>query len=238
MSFTKGVFACLALALVCRVADVNASSIVLDPVGDTLAMGFPDITSIETTLTNDTITFLVMFADMILPFPPSVTLDMVTPNMIEPRIDLDIDQNPLTGFTPITNRLTESRGYPPISLGAEFTVGIGGSVAPLDARVVDSEFNHLAFVVPNAVTYAPKSVSITLPLVLLHDDGLINYSVFVFGGLAGPADRAPNGTTPFTTAAGSDPAPVPESTTVVLLGTGLAALAVRRVVRKPQSAAD
>src|SRR5262245_11394392 len=102
----KRAIACLALVLVCSVAE--ASSIVFDPVGDSIAStpGFPDITSIETTLTESVITFVITFADTIAPYPP---MPPFTPNMVAPRIDLDTDQNPLTGFTPVTNGLTVPR---------------------------------------------------------------------------------------------------------------------------------
>jgi hypothetical protein len=212
---------CSGLVLLC--ADVNASSIVFDPVGDrfsTLPPGYPDITSIETTLTSDTITFVITFAETIAPFPPT---GPITPNMIAPRIDLDTDQNPSTGFIGATTRLSEFYGYPPLNLGTEFTISVGSSVAPYEVRGLDSEFNHVAFVVPDGATYGPNFISIMIPLTLLHDDGLMNYGVVVFGGVAVPSDRAPNGTTTYTTAE----TPVPESTTFLLLCAGLAGLATR-----------
>ena len=214
MRFTKPAIACLALVLVGSVAE--ASSIVFDPVGDSLATtpGFPDITSIETTLTQSVITFVITFADTIAPFPP---MGPITPNMVAPRIDLDTDQNPLTGFTPVTNGLTVPRGYPPVNLGVEFVISAGSSVAPFDATVIDTPTNHVAFVVPNAVAYGPDFLSITIPLAPLQDDGLMNFSAVVFGGFAVVSDRAPNGTIPFVT--------VPEATAFLLQCIGLVGLA-------------
>jgi hypothetical protein len=75
------------------------------------------------------------------------------------------------------------------------------------------------YTLPNAVTYDPMSVAFNLPLALLNDDGRMNYSVFVWGGVAVPSDRAPNGTTPFAT--------VPEPTALLLLGAGVACLILR-----------
>jgi hypothetical protein len=218
MGFTKRMLPCLALLLTCSVAD--ASSIVFDPIGDTIAVtpGFPDITSIETSLTDSVITFVITFADLIAPTPPNLP---IAPNVIAPRIDLDTDQNPSTGFQPVTNGLTVPRGYPPVNLGVEFVISVGSSVAPYEVRGIDSPTNHVAFVVPNGAIYEPKSVSITIPLVLLQDDGLMNFSVVVFGGVAVVSDRAPNGTTPFTTAS------VPEPTSLLLLGAGLGGLFYR-----------
>src|SRR5688572_12931721 len=222
MSFTKRAIACLAaLVLACSVAD--ASSIVFDPLGDSIAItpGYPDITSIETTLTNSAITFVITFADTIVPFPPMLP---ITPNMVAPRIDLDTDQNPLTGFTPVTNGLTVSRGYPPVDLGVEFVIAAGSSVAPFDATGIDSPTNHVAFVVPNGVAYGPDFLSITIPLAPLQDDGLMNYSAVVFGGFAVVSDRAPNGTIPFVT--------VPEPSAFLLQCIGLVGVAAAAVASR------
>lgn len=124
MSFALRALACLAVVFFCFPADANASTIAFDPVGDTLAItpGYPDISSIETTVTSDRITFVIRFANMIAPYPMGGPPPPITPNMVQAYIDLDTDENPATGSVPYTNRVTESRGLPPVSLGAEFTI--------------------------------------------------------------------------------------------------------------------
>jgi len=222
MSFALRALACLVVVSFCFPADANASTIAFDPVGDTLAItpGFPDITSIETTVTSDVITFVIRFANVIAPYPMGGPPPSITPNMVQAYIDLDTDENPATGSVPYTNRVTESRGLPPVSLGAEFTISSGGSVAPNDAWVDNNGgFFPPLFTLPNAVTYEPMSVTFNLPLAVLNDDGRMNYSVFVWGGVAVPSDRAPNGTTPFAT--------VPEPAALLLLGAGVACLFLR-----------
>jgi hypothetical protein len=227
MRITLRTLACLVLVWCCFPAEAKASTIVFDPLGDTLAFtpGFPDITSVESIVTSDTITFVIRFANVIAPYIPGGGVESITPNTIAPYIDLDTDQNPATGFVPYINIVTESRGLPPVSLGSEFTISSGGSETPNDAWVRTSPFFPPTFTVPNAVTYEPMSVSFNLPLALLNDDGRMNYGVFVWGGVAVPSDRAPNGTTPFST--------VPEPTTLLLLGAAGAVFVARGSIKIP-----
>jgi hypothetical protein len=65
---------------------------------------------------------VIRFANMIAPYPMGGPPPPITPNMVQAYIDLDTDENPATGSVPYTNRVTESRGLPPVSLGAEFTI--------------------------------------------------------------------------------------------------------------------
>ena len=217
MSLAKRPLACFLLAFVCNGVEVDASPIFFDPVGDRLTMApgpYPDILSIETMLNIDVISFVVTFADMILPAPPSLP---IPPNSINLIIDLDLDQNPSTGFEDAASRLTEFFGYPPVNLGSDLKIQIGSSVVPQSVFGLDPASNLRLFELPNAAIYQLNSVSFSLPLALLNDDGRLNYSVFVFGGVAIPSDRAPNGTTPFSTVPASE-------STLLLLGIGLAAL--------------
>src|SRR5688572_14985535 len=165
MSFALRALACLVVVSFCFPADANASTIAFDPVGDTLAItpGFPDITSIETTVTSDVITFVIRFANVIAPYPMGGPPPSITPNMVQAYIDLDTDENPATGSVPYTNRVTESRGLPPVSLGAEFTISSGGSFAPNFACVdYNGGFFAPLFAYPNAVTDESSSVSCKL----------------------------------------------------------------------------
>src|SRR5262245_16339008 len=107
-----------ALVLFLFAEEARASPIVIDPAGDTFALGYPDIISIQATFDNGLLTLVVDFADTIAPLS-SLTPFPIPTNTILPIIDIDTDQNPATGFTPVTNRLTEGFGYPPLSLGDE-----------------------------------------------------------------------------------------------------------------------
>jgi hypothetical protein len=178
-----------AVVLFSFAGDARASSIVSDPIGDTLTAGYPDVISVQATFDNELLTFVVDFDDVIFPLS-ALTPSTIPTNTILPFIDIDTDQNPATGFTPVTSRLTPSFGYPPVSLGDEFSISPGGAQGPTDAYVRNSELGNLAFIVPDAFSFSSHSFSLTVPLALLADDGLANYSVFVFGGVAGPADRA------------------------------------------------
>ncbi len=198
---------------------VKADPVFFDPTGDTFGVGPVqlDITSANGTVAGSNLTFTVTFATQIA--PPSA----LAPNSVVGFIDLDTDQNPLTGGPSFESIF----GPPPAPLlGIEFFVDLSG------------EINHPGFVdvvnaassatVTAAISFTSSSFTVVVPLSAIGgDNGIVNYGLII-GTFIEPTDEAPNGTVPFT----SGPAAVPEPATLLLLGSGLAGLLFKARGRK------
>ncbi len=144
---------------------------VTDPIGDTLAAG-PDITKFSAERTE---------TDLII----TLTLDSGPANQISAIIEIDVDQNPNTGTASIISTFSP---YSSDGLGAECFVFIAPGIPPT-AALVDYPFFATDVLTVNDT---PNSLTVTVPLSVIGDDGYVNMAAFV--GIAGPpTDVAPNG---------------------------------------------
>jgi hypothetical protein len=188
---------------------------VLDPVGDTFRAGAVqhDITSVSTAVGGGNVQFTFNFAAAI--SAPSV----LAGNNVVGFIDLDTDQNPVTGAVPITNVFSPA---PPVVMGDEFFVDVGFETAnPGSVGIFDAISSALVGTVP--IAFGATSFSLSIPLALLGgDDGLMNFAA-IFGSFLEPTDRIPNGATPLSTAA------VPTPATLLLLTSAVVGVGTVRV---------
>jgi hypothetical protein len=160
-----------------------------DPAADTF--GAPDvahdIARIDTLVSSFGVTFLVDFYGSIAPASAFAT------NSVVGFVDIDIDQNPLTGTESNKNRLSPSGR---VDLGIEFLIDLfserfhAGQV-----EVVDTSTMQPVGMAP--VAYAIQSLSIDVPRELFGGDTLLNYGLIV-GDYLDMSDEAPNDGVAFT----------------------------------------
>lgn len=154
-----------------------------DPTGDTFGgMGAQiDITSLSADVVNANLVISVTFAGAISPS------DSGQPNALVGFIDIDADQNGATGDITWTDFLT---GQNTTGMGNEFYVDLFSySSSDGSVDVVDDPMEQVVGRAP--VGFTGNSVSVTIPLGLLGDDGGTDVAA-VLGPVESPTDIAPN----------------------------------------------
>jgi hypothetical protein len=181
-----------------------------DLIGDTFGAGpvQHDITSVHTTLGPMDLHFVLMTLGPIAP------ASAFAPHSIVGSIDLDTDKDAGTGAPPQAGLF----GPPPAPvMGDEFFVDLfSEAFHPGLVDITNAVTLSPVGVVP--IMYGPTSFSLTIPLAMIGDDGLLNYAAIV-GTFSEPTDEIPNGTEPLMTAA-AGAGVVPEPTSLALLGLG------------------
>lgn len=155
----------------------------IDPQDDTF--GLPatihDIASFGSAVSADSVSFTIEFYNSIA--APSA----FTANSVVGYIDLDLDQNPLTGA------LAQKSVFSPhgdSGLGTEFHVDLFSERFHAgEAEIVDTAtFQPIGVA---AVTYDASTMNVRVPLALLGGDALFNYGIIV-GDFLDMSDEAPN----------------------------------------------
>jgi hypothetical protein len=146
-----------------------------DPVGDTIGVGpvQHDVTSVSANVINGSLVIVVQFAGTI--SPP----DSGEPDAVFGLIDLDIDTDPSTGCCGATEVFCDG-----FNLGVERTV---------DLFFYDSDTGQAPIVGgsgPAFATFAPMSMTVTIPLGNIGDDGIVDLALVV-GTVPEPTDCAP-----------------------------------------------
>jgi hypothetical protein len=194
-----------------------ASANLIDATGDTFNTGGAkhDIVfaSADYFVSPGNLRFVVRFAGQVT--PPSAGLLTA----LGGYIDIDADQNP---FTPGSLQAAINAFMPPvpgpaINMDADFTVDLySEQFNPGFVTVFDAALNPVANV---PITFGGNTINFDLPLSVLLDSGVVNYSLLVgnFGSAVSPpefTDRAPDGVSPAQS--------IPEPTSLALFG-GIAA---------------
>ena len=113
-------------------------------------------------------------------FPP----DSKNPSAFFGYIDLDVDQNPATGTTALSDYYSGSS-----EIGMDYYLEFLPGSTPGSIMLKDSNAKLIGMV---PVVFNEKSFVVTIPLNLLgNDDGYINYTAF-FGDAGEPDDVIPN----------------------------------------------
>jgi hypothetical protein len=220
-----GLRAAVAGGALCLLHGAASAAPFSDPLGDAQTGAYVtyDITSIDAIYSATHLTFSIQLSSA--PVAPSVSQFQA----IYGFIDIDIDQNIVTGATATID--TIGSGFGTTGLKIEYYLDFF------------SEASHAGFVdlkdpinVSNVnqvpITYGASSISVQVALSLLgNDDGVVNYAVAV-GDYGFATDQALD---PMVVMMGGVPAsssPVPEPATPGLVALGLLALAAGRT--KPE----
>ncbi len=183
------------------------AALFMDPQGDTFGVQPDqiDLKSINATYTATDLTFDLTFYDPIA--PPSTA----APNSVIFLIDIDTDQNELTGEISSKSLLSSPSG-----LGIEYFL----AATPLDTiEVIDtSTFTSVASA---PIIFGVDSLSVTVSLADLGgDDGAVNYATVV-GTIPEPTDAALDDQHPASSMPASAAVPEPNMafTFLALLGS-------------------
>ncbi len=156
-------------------ASVGASSPVADAMGDAqdaFGDGPPllDIDTVSVAYDDEALNISMTFFGEIT--PPELGL----PNGLVGVIELDVDQNALTGGPPLQANF--SPPFPTLDVGVDFLIVLFQGVSqPGEFAVVDPDFGLVA-AVPAA--YTANSIATRVPLALLgDDDGLVNFTAII-----------------------------------------------------------
>jgi len=196
-------------------AVADAGIVLIDPAFDTCGVsGEPqcDLATASTDLTASPgdIIFQVTFHA-----PPMIALPSErTADSIDIRIDIDVDQNPLTGGS--SNLDILGQGVPGPGLGVDFYLEQSSDelLNPGMAVMFDETFTQVGSLLP--VTLTSSSFSVTIPLAAL---GLTTGQEINFGVIAGPFGGS--SATDQVTFPPNAVVPEPAGVVPVLLGLGL-----------------
>lgn len=162
---------------------VTAPATVSDPVGDTVGEGVPiDLTSMSAFFGNGILEIQLAFAEPV--SPP----DLEEPNALVGFIDLDLDQNGLTGFEANTD--AELPDQPATGLGVEAFIDLF-TYSSTDGRVDLVEDGTLDLLARVPVVMTATTLTVRVPLAVLGDDGRVDLAAVV-GNTVEPTDKAPN----------------------------------------------
>lgn len=195
-----------------------------DPVGDTFGGGSPqhDLTQFSAFIDGSGTNLLLS-----LTFDGNITpADSGMADAMIGLLEMDLDQDNATGFSPISDI------FCPVAtnLGVEFLVDLGSYTdASGQMLLVDLATGPVGNV---DAAFTSNSVSITVPLALLGDDGFVNTAT-VIGTTPEPTDCAPNGGFLISAPSAVPPIEVPTLRTwglgaLILLLVTLGAIAIRR----------
>lgn len=191
-----------------------------DPQNDTFGAGENqhDISNFSATVVGNNLVLRLDFFNTISPLEPPVG-----PSTLVGFIDLDIDQNAATGEGSSSD---ENCPVAP-GLGIEYLVNLGdydpvGETVGLYSGAED-------FLADVSAVFTSTSITITIPLGLIGNDGHLNVST-VIGSLIQPTDCAPNGAALEVTISTEIPTLAPWA--LGLLGLALAGLGVGMVRRR------
>jgi subtilisin family serine protease len=162
-----------------------ASQVFDDPQGDPFGFGDPqlDIESVSAGVSGGTLNLTMNF------FTPIAAPSTGLANSVVGYWDLDLDQDPTTGIAS-----SQSFFAPPDQqgglLGVDAYISLfSESVHPGLVDIIDS--NTFATIGSVPITYDSDAIEIQVPLSLLGDDGMLNYST-IAGTFSEPTDAAPN----------------------------------------------
>ena len=161
---------------------------VLDPAGDTFATTAssglvpPDIVRFAGAVSGGVIVIAIDFA------APIAAPGSQAPNEVVGLIDIDSDQNALTGTFPATDTLRPNPGS--TGMGADYGVDLFSLDSLGQAAVNDNALGRVVGYAPTQ--YQGSRLTITIPLALLkQDDGNMDLAT-VLGTVPEPTDIAPN----------------------------------------------
>ena len=151
----------------------------LDPVGDSLTPAV-DLTGLSVQSEDNVLSIEVLFDGVVSPS------DSGASNAARGFIDIDADQNGLTGNVPFADLLGGDSG-----LGNEFYVDLFDGYSSSDGLV--DVFDDITGLVIGRVSaeFTARSLRVEIPLTLLADDGTVNVAA-VFGNSDGPGDVVPD----------------------------------------------
>jgi hypothetical protein len=150
-----------------------------DPAGDTIGSGSIqlDLTGLSVCRTAADLRVRLDFATPIAPWTSGA------PNALGGYVDLDIDEDATTGIPPLTDLFTGAI----TGLGTDLYIDLFSSASDGSILVVNPFFGPVGM---GVATFDPTSLSISIPLSVLNDDGHVRIAAIV-GTSFEPTDGAP-----------------------------------------------